>query len=967
MLRNVTYRIGKIMLLLLIFLFSFISLKAQNAFITTWKTDNVGISDSTSITVPVDSSISYNYNYDVDWDNDGVFDELGITGSVTHNFENVGIYTIRIKGDFPKIYFKEGGDKTKILDVLQWGDIEWKSMYGAFQGCENLNISATDAPDLSNVTSLRAVFFGCTSMNANIEYWDVSNVSNFYFAFGNCSQFNQPLDNWDMSSATSLQRMFIGCSSFNQLLNSWDVSSVTSFGAMFSNCSIFNQPLNNWDVSNGIHFGLMFSSASSFNQNIGNWNVSNAISLKAMFHKATVFNQDIGGWNTNKVTTLENTFKGAKAFNQNIGNWDVSNVTNMVWIFAGATDFDQDIGSWDVSQVTKMNYVFFHATDFNQDIGNWNTGNVVTMANMFKGTQNFNQDIGNWDVSKVTTMASMFESCAAFDQNLGNWDVSQVTTLERFFNLSTMSTSNYDSLLISWNYLTLQDSINFHGGYSIYCKGWAARANMIAADSWTIEDGGSENIPPVVFCKDIIIYLDETGTANITADMLNDDSYDICTEVSFSASQTIFDCSDIGTQFITLIVSGANGNTDSCVASVSVFDTPFSYTCPPDITVAANRSECLAQVDWEEPQANCNISFTSNYKSEDLFPVGTTEVIYIITDSFSISDTCSFNITVVNNVVIELDNIIHPNCIAEEGGQVFINPKGGISPFSFDWDIDGVGDFDDEKNQSDLEVGKYHLTVMDSLGCIVKDSIELIFYELNITDSLQNLSCYDSQDGKIFISTSEGLAPYSINWSHDNLEDNFALENLHATNYSFSVTDKNGCIRENSVEIYQPSSLELSATINTSSTPPTNEIDLTVIGGTPPYLFDWSVDGIGDYDDEEDATTLLGDTFTVIVKDANGCIAYLDVVTETQEVTCVEGNFNIYPNPNNGEFFMEFETCKESAKVEIFDILGRKIHKEFTTETINSFELKILPSGIYFIKINRDGGALIKSFEVVKK
>jgi len=59
---------------------------SQNEFITTWKTDNPGTSNSTSITIP---TIGGGYNYDVDWDNDGNFDEIGITGNVTHDFNNI--------------------------------------------------------------------------------------------------------------------------------------------------------------------------------------------------------------------------------------------------------------------------------------------------------------------------------------------------------------------------------------------------------------------------------------------------------------------------------------------------------------------------------------------------------------------------------------------------------------------------------------------------------------------------------------------------------------------------------------------------------------------------------------------------------------------------------------------------------------------------------------------------------------
>ena len=42
-------------------------------FVTTWKTDNPGYYNDSSIYVPIEGG-----PYDVDWDNDGAFDEFGL-------------------------------------------------------------------------------------------------------------------------------------------------------------------------------------------------------------------------------------------------------------------------------------------------------------------------------------------------------------------------------------------------------------------------------------------------------------------------------------------------------------------------------------------------------------------------------------------------------------------------------------------------------------------------------------------------------------------------------------------------------------------------------------------------------------------------------------------------------------------------------------------------------------------------
>ena len=100
-------------------------------------------SNSTSITIPTTGG---GYNYEVDWNNDGIYDQTGITGNVTHDFGVAGTYTIRIRGTFPRIYFNGGGDRQKLLDVGQWGDLAWTVMNDAFYGCSNLKSAPPTCP-----------------------------------------------------------------------------------------------------------------------------------------------------------------------------------------------------------------------------------------------------------------------------------------------------------------------------------------------------------------------------------------------------------------------------------------------------------------------------------------------------------------------------------------------------------------------------------------------------------------------------------------------------------------------------------------------------------------------------------------------------------------------------------------------------------------------------------------------------
>ncbi len=524
--------------------------QGQNEFTTTWKTDNPGTSGNNQITIPTFQSETYNYT--VDWGDGNIY--TGVTGDTTHTYSVVDTYTVKISGVFPRIHFNNGGDKEKLLSIEQWGDIAWSSFEDAFNGCINLDVVATDIPDLSsvvrmtdmfrncsslvanntinswdvsNVEEMRSLFTGCILFNQNIGSWDVSKVTDMgvmFFGARNFNQdigswnvslvermdwmfrgtvsFNQDLGSWDVGSVVDMNQMFLGATSFNQNIGSWDVSKVISMNSMFNVATSFNQDISSWDVGNVESMSNMFSVATSFNQPIGSWNVGKVTEMRRMFRDAIAFNQDISAWDVSSVIDMQGLFSRARSFNQPIGVWNVQNVATMQAMFNTATSFNQNIGSWDVSGVTDLSRMFFRASSFNQNISSWDVDSVVTMEGMFEEADSFNQDLSSWDVRNVVDMGRMFSETSNFDQNLGDWNVSKVTNMASMFFQTGLSTTNYDSLLMGWNSLpSLQDSVIFDGGSSEYCFGESARQNLIDTYGWTISDSGFvANCDPA--CKD---------------------------------------------------------------------------------------------------------------------------------------------------------------------------------------------------------------------------------------------------------------------------------------------------------------------------------------------------------------------------------------------------------------------------------------------------------------------------------
>jgi len=200
------------------------------------------------------------------------------------------------------------------------------------------------------------------------------------------------------------------------------------------------------------------------------------------------------------TASLERAFYNADEFTTvpSMGSWDTSGITNMSGMFDSADAFNQDIGGWDTSAVTDMSGMFTVAEAFDQNIGSWDTSAVTDMSGMFDNAGAFNQDIGSWDTSAVTDMSRMFPYADAFDQDLSGWNVTNVTDMDGMFIWDTLSTANYDALLIGWEDQEVQDGVSFHGGYSVYSAGAAARQRLIDDHSWAIIDNGPPGSSPEI-------------------------------------------------------------------------------------------------------------------------------------------------------------------------------------------------------------------------------------------------------------------------------------------------------------------------------------------------------------------------------------------------------------------------------------------------------------------------------------
>ena len=505
-------------------------------FVMTWRTT----SPNETITIPTDSDSTY--NYEVDWDGDGVFENMIFDGNASHTYPEPGIHTVRIKGMFPRIYFhfdfEVFGQKDKILSVEQWGTNEWASMNDAFWGCSNLEINATDAPNLSSVTDLSGMFANANKVNSPLSHWDVSTITNMKSMFSYAITFNQSLASWNVSNVDNMTTMLdssnLSVENYSATLVAWSQleglqSDVTlnAGGLRYSNCvqperDILTAAPNRWTISDSGPGIICLES--DFVMTWRTTTPNETITIPT--HPDETYNYEVDweglGVFEEPTTTGTHTYsepgdhtiriRGTFPriyFNdgpekdkiQSIDQWGTNEWPSMEKAFSGCSNLQiTATAAPNLSNVTDLSEMFKGATSMNAaSLKDWDVSNVTNMSYMFSGATAFNQPLASWDVLNVTDMTGLFSGASAFNQSLASWNVSNVTVMDEMLDNTALSTGHYSAILKAWSQLEgLQPGVILGAVGLRYSDCVQPQKDILTAapNNWTITDGDSvENCP----------------------------------------------------------------------------------------------------------------------------------------------------------------------------------------------------------------------------------------------------------------------------------------------------------------------------------------------------------------------------------------------------------------------------------------------------------------------------------------
>lgn len=242
-------------------------------------------------------------------------------------------------------------------------------------------------------------------------------------------------------------------------------------------------------------------------------------------------------------------------------------------------------------------------------------------------------------------------------------------------------------------------------------------------------------------------------------------------------------------------------------------------------------------------------------------PPGTYRV--TVTDASGCKDSTDAVIIDQPDLLVISASITPPECNIP--GNIDLTISGGMPPYSYLW---STGDTT-SRLDSIMSSGVFEVTVTDSNGCTATASFAVdgspimdVLIEIN-----QPLRCHGDSSGVLCAQVTGVPGPYLYQWSTGHSTQ--CVSGLPAGTYSVTVANGSGCSAYmNGFELTEPQPITISPIIASVTCYGSSDgsIIIGVLGGTPPYFYQWSSGDTGNF-----ADSLPAGVVTVTVTDANEC------------------------------------------------------------------------------------------------
>ncbi|MFK8008066.1 MAG: M43 family zinc metalloprotease, partial [Saprospiraceae bacterium] len=272
------------------------------------------------------------------------------------------------------------------------------------------------------------------------------------------------------------------------------------------------------------------------------------------------------------------------------------------------------------------------------------------------------------------------------------------------------------------------------------------------------------------------------------------------------------------------------------------------------------------------------------------------------------------------------------DCFGENDGSVTINSSGGTGTISVD--LNGSVQIGNAVTFENLSAGTYPVIVIDENNCQVNSTVEITenpAVELTILNS-QNINCNGEGNGQIEVQANGGVGNFTYFLNGVTQGNNSIFTNLSSGSYLIGITDGVGCDDAMTVEITEPSILNVQLTQQTNldcfgENNGTVTVSASGGNGTIEYTLGGTTNTTGEFNN------LSAGNYQVMILDENNCSEIVDFeitqpmevqvqVVQNTNVDCfgaASGSYEISASGGAGNF--EFSNGTETNTTGVFNNL----------------------------------------------
>lgn len=349
------------------------------------------------------------------------------------------------------------------------------------------------------------------------------------------------------------------------------------------------------------------------------------------------------------------------------------------------------------------------------------------------------------------------------------------------------------------------------------------------------------------------------------------------------------------------------------------------------------------QISWAAP------GYFSTVQNPSNLPAGSINL--TVTDDNGCQSSAVVNLNDPNGPIVTLlpASFVDLKCFGDNDGSIELNValSGGASTYNATWGHGPTG-----TSVSSLTAGTYNVVVVDDNNCqsgfsvAISEPTEILWSVVE-----NNASCHDANNGGVVLSVSGGTPAYTFTWNDATNSITQNLINALPGSYQVIIMDVNGCSTTGAAVVSSPSPLTGTTTVTDILVSGDGAIDLTITGGTAPYNVAWSGPNGFNAGTEDISNLDSVGIYTATVTDANGCIAVVQAVVNSQ-VGILEASalsLVVYPNPTNG--VISVLSNLGDGKIVVRDALGRQVHQMVLINGKATADLSTLSNGLYLIEV----------------